>query len=118
MPARRLLGLLAMLDEQISKLDQRVQQATEQNAAARLLMKQPGAGPDRVLAFVLTMGDVSHFRRGKQMSSYVGLIPREKSSGGQQTLGAISKPGNRLMRSLLVEVAQISVSTIRDFAKP
>jgi transposase len=55
------------------------------------------------------MGDVSRFPRGKQVASYLGLIPREESSGGRQKLGAITKQGNRLLRSLLVEAAQIAV---------
>jgi transposase len=58
---------------------------------------------------VLTMGDVSRFARGKQVASYLGLIPREHSSGGRQKLGAISKQGNRMLRMLLGEAAQIAV---------
>src|SRR5439155_9591075 len=84
-----LLGLLAMLDEQIEKLDGAVQQAAEENPQSKLLMTQPGVGPNTALAFVLTMGDVSRFARGKQVASYLGLIPREQSSGGRQKLGAI-----------------------------
>jgi Transposase IS116/IS110/IS902 family len=72
-------------------------------------MTQPGVGPNTALAYVLTIGDVSRFPRGKQVASYLGLIPREESSGGRQKLGAISKQGNRLLRSLLVEAAQIAV---------
>ena len=58
-------------------------------------MTQPGVGPITSLAFVLTLGDVARFKRGKQVASYLGLIPREHSSGGKQHLGAISKQGNR-----------------------
>src|SRR5713226_2402317 len=104
-----LLGLLAMLDEQIGKLDRAVQQAADEHPQARLLMTQPGVGPNTALAFVLTIGDVTRFPRSQQVASYVGLIPREESSGGRQKLGAISKQGNRLLRSLLVEAAQIAV---------
>jgi transposase len=104
-----LLGLLAMLEEQVGKLDTAVKQAAEENAQARLLMTQPGVGPNTALAYVLTIGEVSRFRRGKQIASYLGLIPREESSGGRQKLGAISKQGNRMLRSLLVEAAQIAV---------
>ena len=98
-----------MLDQQIGRLDHAVQKAAEDHAQARLLMTQPGVGPNTALAFVLTIGDVQRFRRGKQVASYLGLIPREESSGGRQKLGAISKQGNRLLRSLLVEAAQIAV---------
>ena len=112
-----LLGLLAMLDEQIGKLDQAVRQAAEQHRQAKLLMTQPGVGPNTALAYVLTIGDVSRFPRGKQVASYGGLIPREESSGGRQKLGAISKQGNRMLRSLLVEAAQIAVRFDPGFRK-
>jgi transposase len=104
-----LLGLLAMLDRQIKTLDGAVQTAAEENPSAKLLMTQPGVGPNTALAFVLTIGEVSRFPRGKQVASYLGLIPREESSGGRQKLGAITKQGNRMLRSLLVEAAQIAV---------
>ena len=67
-----------------------------------LLMTHPGVGPVTSLAFVLTLGPVERFAR-RQVVSYLGLNPREHSSGGRQQLGAISKQGNPLMRSLLVE---------------
>jgi transposase len=104
-----LLGLLTMLDQQIGKLDRAVQQAADEHPQAKLLMTQPGVGPNTALAFVLSIGEASRFRRGKQVASYLGLIPREESSGGRQKLGAITKQGNRLLRSLLVEAAQIAV---------
>ena len=104
-----LLQLLGMLDQQMGKLDAAVAKAAEQNPQARLLMTQPGVGPVTSLALVLTIGDVSRFQRGKQVASYLGLIPREHSSGGRQQLGSISKQGNRLLRSLLVEAAQTAV---------
>jgi len=63
------------------------------------------------------MGDVSRFPRGKQVASYLGLIPREHSSGGRQKLGAITKQGNRMMRMLLVEAAQIAVRYDPEFRK-
>src|ERR1017187_4744804 len=98
-----------MLDQQVGKLDGAVQRAAEESPQAKLLMTQPGVGPDTALAYVLTIGDVSRFRRGKQVASYLGLIPREESSGGRQKLGAITKQGNRMLRSLLVEAAQTAV---------
>src|SRR5437016_4864504 len=65
--------------------------ADEENPQSKLLMTQPGVGPNTALAFVLTIGDVGRFPRGKQVASYLGLIPREESSGGRQKLGAITK---------------------------
>jgi transposase len=112
-----LLGLLGMLDQQIGKLDGAVQQAAVEHPQAKLLMTQPGVGPNTALAFVLTIGEVSRFQRGKQVASYLGLIPREESSGGRQKLGAISKQGNRMLRSLLVEAAQIAVRYDPGFRK-
>ncbi len=98
-----------MLNGQIDRLDQAVVEVAEKNEKARLLMSQPGVGPITSLAFVLTMGDVSRFQRGKQVASYLGLIPREYSSGGHQRFGSISKQGNRFLRMLLVEAAQGAV---------
>jgi transposase len=112
-----LLGLLAMLNQQVGALDIAVQKAAEENPQAKLLMTQPGVGPNTALAFVLTIGDVGRFPRGKQIASYLGLIPREESSGGRQKLGAITKQGNRMLRSLLVEAAQIAVRYDPEFRK-
>ena len=70
---------------------------------AERLMTHPGVGPVTSLAFVLTLGPVERFARSKQVVSYLGLNPQEHSSGGRQRLGAISKQGNPMMRSLLVE---------------
>jgi transposase len=104
-----LLALLAKLEEQIRPLDAAAEKAALAHPQASLLMTQPGVGAITALAFVLTIGDVSRFPRGKQVASYLGLIPREHSSGGKQRLGAISKQGNRFLRTLLVEAAQTAV---------
>jgi transposase len=112
-----LLGLLQSLQEQIAPLDQAVLEAAEREPHARLLLEQPGVGPITALAFVLTIGDVSRFARSKQVASYLGLIPREHSSGGRQKLGAISKQGNRMMRMLLVEAAQHAVRRDPEFRR-
>ena len=63
------------------------------------------------------MGEVSRFPRGKQVASYLGLIPREHSSGGRQKLGAITKQGNRMLRMLLVEAAQSAVRYDPEFRR-
>jgi transposase len=112
-----LLQLLIYLDQQIAPLDRAAQQVAEQDPQARLLLTQPGVGPITALAFVLTIGDVTRFRRGKQVASYLGLIPREHSSGGRQRLGAISKQGNSFLRMLLVEAAQSVVRLDEGFRK-
>jgi transposase len=112
-----LLKVLKMLDEQISPLDQAAREAAEKSAMAHLLMTQPGVGPITSLAFVLTLGDVKRFPGSKQLASYLGLIPREYSSGGRQRLGSISKQGNRFLRMLLVEAAQTAVRLDPGFRK-
>ena len=104
-----LFKLLRELDAKINLLDEAAEEAAQQDEKARLLMTQPGVGPITSMAFVLTMGDVSRFPRGKQVASYLGLIPREYRSGGHQRLGEISKQGNSFMRMLLVEAAQGAV---------
>jgi transposase len=92
---QNLLELLKQVDRQILLLDQAVEKAARESEMARLLMTQPGVGPITSLAFVLTIGDATRFQRGKQVGSYLGLIPREYSSAGKQRLGGISKQGNR-----------------------
>lgn len=107
--ARRRDELLAWLDQleaRIDELDTAVLAEAERWSSVRLLMTHPGVGPVVGLAYVLTLGPWQRFPRGKQVASYLGLIPREHSSGGRQRLGAISKQGNPLLRSLLVEAAQ------------
>jgi transposase len=98
-----LLTMLDQMDASLKEFDQAVAEQAEQNACAMLLMTHPGVGPVTSLAFVLTIGPVGRFERSKQVVSYLGLNPQEHSSGGRQRLGAISKQGNPMMRSLLVE---------------
>ncbi|MHC4073966.1 MAG: IS110 family RNA-guided transposase [Planctomycetota bacterium] len=101
-----LLEILDRLDPSIEELNQAVLQEAESRQAALCLMEHPGVGPVTSLAFVLTLGPVGRFQKSKQLVSYLGLNPRESSSGGKQRLGSISKQGNSMMRFLLVEAAQ------------
>jgi transposase len=94
-----------MLDAQLDSLNDAVTRVAQEYPGVPLLMSQPGVGAVTALAFVLTLGDVHRFPRGKQVASYLGLVPREHSSGGKQRMGGISKQGNRLLRFLLVEAA-------------
>lgn len=104
-----LLKLLDELEESITPLDGAVCEEAEARPAVRRLLTHPGVGPVTALAFVLTLGPAKRFRRGKQVASYLGLIPTEHSSGGKQRLGHISKQGSSLVRGLLVEAAQSAV---------
>ena len=105
------------LNPQIAQLDQAVERAAHQHPRARLLMTQPGVGPITALAYVITMGDVTRFQRGKQVASYLGLIPSEHSSSKRRRLGSISKQGNPFLRMLLVESVQTVCRLDEGFRK-
>ncbi len=104
-----LLELLDQLTPQIAELTQAVEQQARQRPEVQRLMTHPGVGPITALAFVLVLGTPQRFRCGKQVGSYLGLIPCEDSSAGKQRLGHLSKQGNTLLRYLLVEAAQAAV---------
>jgi len=108
---RELLELLDRLDGSIAELDPAVAQQAASHPAAVRLMQQPGVGPITGLALALAVGPVQRFRNSKKLVSYLGLNPRECSSGGKQRLGSISKQGNSLVRFLLVEAAQTAART-------
>ena len=99
------LELLAELVGRTAPLDQAVMAEAERRPEAARLMTHPGIGPITALSFVLTVGDPRRFASSRKLTSYLGLIPAEDSSGGRQRLGHISKQGNGLLRSLLVEAA-------------
>jgi transposase len=103
---RELLELLDRLNGSIEELDLSVAQQAESSPAAVRLMQQPGVGPVTGLALALAVGPVERFPNSRKLVSYLGLNPKESSSGGKQRLGAISKQGNSLVRWLLVEAAQ------------
>jgi transposase len=86
-----LLALLDELDKRVRPLDEAVSKAAAQNLDACRLMTHPGVGPIVALAYVLTIGDWQRFPRGKQVASYLGLIPEEDSSSDKRRLGHISK---------------------------
>ncbi len=103
-----LLRLLQQLDAWVKELDQRIEQEVARRADAQRLMTHPGVGPLTALGAVLVLGPIERFPDAKHVTSYVGLIPRENSSGGRQRFGHLTKQGNRLLRFLLVEAAQIA----------
>jgi transposase len=104
-----LLELLDQLTPQIAKLTQALEVEVEKRVVARRLKTHPGVGPLTALAFELVIGTPDRFHCGKQIASYVGLVPEENSSGNRRRLGHISKQGNVLLRFLLVEAAQVTV---------
>ena len=109
---RRRQDLLELLDQftpKIQQLTRALEEEVEKRPVARRLMTHPGVGPLTALAFELVIGTPERFRCGKQIASYVGLVPSEESSGDRRRLGHISKQGNVLLRFLLVEAAQVTV---------
>src|ERR1700733_6264715 len=112
---RDLLELLGRLSPTIAELTQTIEQEAKKCAAARRLRTHPGVGSLTALAFVLFIGGADRFRCGKQIASYLGLVPSEESSGDRRRLGHISKQGNTLLRFLLVEAAQGTVRSLPEW---
>src|SRR6202158_5485862 len=106
---RDLLEVLDRLNPTIAELSQAIEQEAEKCPAAQRLRTHPGVGSLTALAFVLIIGRAERFQCGKQIASYLGLVPSEESSGDRRLLGHISKQGNSLLRFLLVEAAQVTV---------
>ena len=106
---KQLLHSLDELEAEIGQLNRRVEDEVKRRPAAMKLQTHPGVGPVTALAMVLTLGPAKRFPGGKQVGSYLGLIPSEYSSGGRQQLGHISKQGNSFLRFLLVEAGQSAV---------
>jgi transposase len=92
------LELLDQLDPKIVELTAAVEQEANQRPEVLLLRTHPGVGPITGLAYVLVIGTPERFPSGKQIGSYVDLIPCEDSNAGRQRLGHISKQGNAPLR--------------------
>jgi transposase len=104
-----LLDVLDQLTPKIQELTRALEEEVEKRPVTRLLMTHPGVGPLTALAYELVIGTPKRFHCGKQLASYIGLVPTEESSGDRRRLGHISKQGNVLLRFLLVEAAQVTV---------
>jgi transposase len=112
-----LLELLDRLNPTIEELSATVEQEAKQRPEGLRLMTHPGVGPTTALAFVLIIDSAERFAGGKQIASYVGLIPCEDSSSDRRRLGHITKQGNTLLRFLLVEAAQAVVRRDPDWRR-
>ena len=109
--------LLDRMNPTIQELTAAVEQEAKKRPEVLRLMTHPGVGPLTALAFVLIIGTPERFHCGKQVGSYIGLIPCEDSSAGRQRLGHISKQGNKLLRYLLVEAAHAAVRFDPDWRR-
>ncbi|HVH70735.1 MAG TPA: IS110 family transposase [Candidatus Dormibacteraeota bacterium] len=114
---KELLELLEQLDPKTAELTAAVEQEAKKRPEVVQRMTHPGVGPITGLAYVLVIGTPERFACGKQIGSYVGLIPCEDSSAGRQRLGHISKQGNTLLRFLLVEAAQAAARCNPDWRR-
>jgi transposase len=110
-----LLALLDQLNPTIAELSQAMEQEVEKCPVAQRLMTHPGVGRLTALAFVLIIGRAERFQCGKQIASSVGRVPLEDSSGNRRRLGHITKPGNSLLRFLLVEAAPVTGRSLAEW---
>jgi transposase len=111
---QQLLELLNRMNPTIEELTAAVEREARKRPEVVRLMTYPGVGPLTALAYVLIIGTPTRFARGKQIGTYVGMIPSEESSADKQRLGHISKQGSSLLRFLLVEAAQAAARNHPD----
>lgn len=92
---------LALLGEEIGRLEAKLVAQHKQTATSRMLAEVPGIGPISALSLVLRV-DFTQFKSGRHFASWLGLTPREHSTGGKTRLGGISRAGDERLRQLLV----------------
>lgn len=97
------------LDEHIDWCDQRISAHNKDDEAVQRASKLQGVGPITASALVATVGDFKHFRNGAQFGAWLGLTPKQSSSGGKTTLGGITKRGDMYLRMLLIQAARSAV---------
>lgn len=106
---RELLGQLrddlVSMEKRVDGYDARIEAISKQNESCKLLETIPGVGPVTATALVASVGDVSVFKNGREMSAWGGLVPRQHSTGGKPRLLGISKRGDPYLRTLLVQGA-------------
>jgi len=98
------------LDERISKKDKQVLVIYRESELSQRLGEVEGIGPLTATAFVSAIGEAKMFRRGRDCSAWLGLVPRQYSTGGKTVLGSISKRGDRYLRTILIHGARSVIS--------
>ncbi len=111
---RLLLGRIDELDEKVNRLDRELQTSARENEETARLMTIPGVGPVTAMALQAFAPPMESFRRGRDFSAWLGLVPRQHTTGGKPRLGRISKMGQQDLRRLLVTGA---MSVIRHAAR-
>ena len=99
---RPLIGQIDAFDDAIGAIDKELAASVKADETARRLMTVPGIGPVTASAIKATIQDMSAFASGREFSAFLGLTPRQSSSGGKERLGRITKMGDRYLRKLLV----------------
>ena len=97
-----LADVMARLDDEVARLDREIANRAKEDPIARRLMSIPGVGPITATALVALAPAPEAFRCGRDFSAWLGLTPVQKSTGGKQKLGQITKAGERTLRRLLV----------------
>lgn len=103
---RRLSKNLDELDQQVWELEAEIKQWHRQSDACRKIADIPGVGPITATAIVASVGDAREFKNGRQLAAWLGLVPRQHSSGGKHLLLGISKRGDTYLRTLLIHGAR------------
>lgn len=93
---------LLALDERVAELDKRIHTLAHTHEDAKRLLQIPGVGPLTATAIISAVGDGSQFKRGRDLAAWIGLTPRQNSSGGKEQLLGISKRGDHYLRTLLI----------------
>ncbi len=109
---------LKEMGRQVDELEAQIQRWHNGNAASRKLADIPGIGPITASAIVASVGNAKEFKDGRQMAAWMGLVPRQNSSGGKQTLLGISKRGDVYLRTLLIHGARAVIRFAQNKAKP
>jgi transposase len=119
---RQLIGDLRQewqtLDERIAAFEAEFVSAARTDAAVRRLMTVPGIGAINATALVAAVGDGRALARGRDLAAWLGLVPRQRTTGGKPTLLGISKRGNRYLRKTLIHGARAVVSSLATQETP
>ena len=105
-----LLESFRKLDKQVTYYDKQIEKMAKADERCKALMEVPGVGPLTATAALAAIGDGKEFKRGREASAWVGLVPKQHSSGNKIRLQGISKRGDRYLRTLLVHGARSVVN--------
>jgi transposase len=115
---QRLQAQWREIDAHLQWCDQRIAAHAKDNPAVKAAATLMGIGPVTASASVATVGDFKQFRHGAQFGAWIGLVPRQHSSGGKNSLGGITKRGDTYLRSLLIQGAKSAVMTAHKRSDP